>query len=166
VRLMAGNLTYLGQYTVGGCIPASGALYAAIVAELQARLTAALALQAGLTLTPPTLVAQIEIVGQLLVALKAALELGLPGVDFQVSACAELIADLEARIALLLGFPLGVAGVEAYIYDGDAGSFGPAVAGTVGTGLPNGRASDHVNALVLATSIPATWAALGEVFLQ
>lgn len=163
---MAGNLTWFGEVTVGGCIPATGALFAAMIAELDTQLAANVKLLARLQATPPTIALQIELVTKLLAKLKVAATLGLPSVSFQVSMVGALIAKLKARIALLTNFPLGTAGVMAYAYDGDAGSFGPTVSGTVGNGLPGGRATDHVNAIILATSIPATWAALGEVFIQ
>lgn len=163
---MAGTLTFLGEVTIGGVLVSAGALYAKMVADLQTQLDAAILLQARLTLHPPTLSAQIDIVVKLLANLRAALVLGLPGVDFQLSACATAIAALRARLSFLLGLPLGVAGVMAYVYDGTANSFGPTVGTTVGQGLPGGRADDHVNALVFVTSIPGTWAALGEVFIK
>jgi len=163
---MAGNLTFFGEVTVGGCIPSAGALFAAMVADLQAQLNAQVALLARLKVRPPSLLAQIDLVTKLLATLRGAVHLNLPGVDFQVKAVGQAIAALKARIALLARYPLGVAGVMAYAYGGTASSFGETVNTTVGPGLPGGHPTDHVNAIILATSIPATWAALGELFIQ
>jgi hypothetical protein len=139
-----------------------------MLADLEAQLAAAIALQVRLGITPPTIAVQLEIAIALVAALRAAIALGLPGVDFQIAACATLILRLRAEIAVLAGLNVafGTAGVQAYVYDGSAASFGPTVASTVGPGLPGGAPSDHVDALVLATSVPAVWAAMGKVFVQ
>jgi len=163
---MAGSLTMFGEVTIAGVLPGAGAMYLKMVADLQAQLDVALSLQARVAIKLPTLDAQIELVVALLAALRASVKLGLPGIDFQLSACVSAVAALEARIALLAGFPLGTAGVFAYAYDGDAASYGGTVGSVVGAGLPGGRPSDHINALILATSIPGTWAAMGKVLIQ
>ena len=163
---MAGNLTFFGEVTIGACLPIANGMFAAVVAQLQAQLAGAVALSAQLKVRPPTLAAQLDVAIALVAALRAGIVLGLPGIDFQVTACATLIASLEAKIAVLAGFPLGTAGVFAYAYDGSASSYGPTVGSVVGSGLPGGRADDHINALIFATSIPATWAALGGVFIK
>lgn len=162
---MAGELTYLGSVTIGDCLPTFAGIYAGVLADLQAKLAGLLELQARLTLTPPTLALNLDMAIQMVANLTASIELGLPGIDFQLTAVAALIASINVDLAVLLGISiaLGTAGVYAYSYDGDVASFPSAC---VAAGLPEGaQPSDHMNAIVLVATVPAVWAAMGQVFL-
>lgn len=162
------TVAYLGSLTVGEVFPAFAGMYAGILADLEAKLAGAASLAASLALHPPTLVANLALAGELVAALTAAIAVGDPGVDIQIAAVAAYIESLNVSIAALAGFEaaMGSAGVHAYTYDGTAAAFGDELAAQVGGGFPGGVASDHCNALILATTIPATWAAMGEIFIQ
>jgi hypothetical protein len=162
---MSGTLTHLGSLTIGECLPTFFGVYAGVLANLQSKLAGLLRLQAKLAITPPSLGARIDLAVRILAALRASLTLNLPGIDFKVAAVAKLIAAIEVELAVLVGIEvaLGSAGVHAYSYDGDVASLGPSF---TSLGIPGARASDHCNALILATTVPGTWAAMAEVFVQ
>jgi hypothetical protein len=160
-------LAYSGKITIGGLCPLVVSASALLIADLQARVTGLLALQARLTVTPPTLALNITLVTQLLAQLQAALAIGLPGVDFQLTAVAALLVSLEAQLALLLQLQalFGAPGVYVYTWDGPANLLGPALGVELATqwrdGVPTAL---HANALVLGTVTPATWVAMRTFF--
>jgi hypothetical protein len=119
---------------------------------------------AALTIKPPALAANIEAVQK--VAAHLALAVEGPTVTLQIAAITGLIAQLNVQIAAALAFQatLGTAGVQVFAYDGTAASLGSEVTSATGAGLAGGAPGDHVNALILATSIPATWAAMQAFF--
>lgn len=163
---MAGELTIFGDVTVGGCVPSVAAPIVAALAELQAKLAGALALQAKLGLHPPSLQANLNACGALLTALQAAIAIGMPGVDFQLAAVATLIAQLQAKIAALIGLPFGVAGVLAAEYVGDTAAFGSTVTSAMGHGILGGSQYDQMFALVFAARAAASINAMKGVFLH
>jgi hypothetical protein len=160
-------ITYLGSVTIGECLPAGAAIYAGALAELQAKLAAVVALAARLQVTPPTLATNLALAVQMVAALQAAISLGMPGVDFQIAAVLAAIADINARLVVLAGFEvaMGSAGVHVHSYAGSVAAFGPELGAAVGGGFPGGTGSDHCNSLILSTTLPAVWAAMGEIFL-
>jgi hypothetical protein len=162
---MSGNLTYLGGMTVGDCVPAFLGIYGAILGQLEARLDGLFKLQGYLAIHKPSLQGNLEAAAKLLASLRLAVAANLPGIDFKVSAVAAAIAKIEADIGAFVALQaaMGSAGVHAYAYDGDEGSFGPCVTNLP---IPGAAPSDHMNAIVLATTIPATWAAMGRIFVQ
>ena len=80
------------------------------------RILPALALQASLSITPPTVAEQITILTEFLAQLTAGVTLGVPSVSFNLSACADLIAAINASIGVLVTLQglLATAGVFAY----------------------------------------------------
>lgn len=94
------SYSYLGSLTLGQCVPtalsAQGALDASIgvsLPEIQAKITGMLALQASLTITPPSIVASLEAALDMLVELQASLALTMP----------ELSVTLGLQITALFG---------------------------------------------------------------
>src|SRR5688572_29151415 len=102
-------LTDHGTLALGGCVPLAVAAEATIagmiacgqkvgaefqatlelaLGSLQAKLDAALKLQLGLTVSPPSLAGQIEAALKLVAALQVQLSLGLPVVSIQLAAVA------------------------------------------------------------------------------
>lgn len=159
-------LTYIGELTIGGLMPGISAPFAAAVGDLQARLDACVAASANLTVSLP-LQAQIDIATQIIANLQAAIALGIgpPSISAQVTIMADLIAAIEAQLAVMLAVPFATAGVHVYAYDGTAGAFGGDVTAALTGGFPGGAgAGEHCNALVLATTIGATWTDMSAVF--
>ena len=160
---MSGTLTYLGGMSVGALVPGIMPSYGLLVAELQTKLAAQIQMVARLRVKPPTLVANLAMALQMVAALQAAISLGMPGVDFQIAMCAKAIALIRAKLTILLGLPFATAGIHAYAYDGDAFSFGAAVAAETSGGLPGGTPRDHINGVMYLTDVGAAWGAMGLV---
>ena len=157
------SVTYLGSYTVGGLVPQMVSLLAAVIPRLRAQLNGALRVRGQLAFKMPSLDARIAAVGRL----AAQLALQPPGVKFNISANADLVALLQAQLDIYakLTAALGQAGVEAFLYDGTAANAGAEISGAIGAGLPGGRDSDHIDALIFATRFPDTFNAMGKVFV-
>lgn len=129
---MTDTYTFLGQYTLGECIPlgasAVGVAQASLdvsLPEVEAKLAGALEVQAAVVLDPPTIEAQIETLLAAVANLEASI--ALPGVSVDVSAMAAAVAELEASLGALqaqasivgaLSLTLGAPGVYALHYLG------------------------------------------------
>lgn len=128
-------ITYLGERSFGDVIPIPQQAIAALLLQLQGKLAMLLKLKARLTLTPPSLSANVEIAAKLLAKLQASLSLGLPGASFQLDAAAALMLGIELQIEALLTLQtaLGV-GVHAYLLHGKAGLVGDEFSAALGSG--------------------------------
>jgi hypothetical protein len=165
------TITALGTLDVGVAVPgaltAVGAGIAGIngaLPDIQARIDALLAF----TPSPVTFAAQLALAAQITASINDAISLGLPvpSISDQIAQVAAVIAALEAQVAavnaqltILTGLlaPLAVAGIDAYAFDGARNALG----GELGTAL--GGSTAHANALVLVTTDPSAWAALGVI---
>ena len=139
--------------------------------QLQASLTAALAIQASVSITPPTLAVQLQamltVIAEIQAALEAGIALGLPGVSISVSAAAELV--LQARLALgnltilieLLGGP------SMFVYSlsgGTVANMGTDItAGVIADPPPGLAPGDPVSGILLGAS-PGAWAGVAPFF--
>jgi|WetSurMetagenome_2_1015567.scaffolds.fasta_scaffold278009_2 hypothetical protein len=155
------SIEYLGSYTIGGLLPSVVSLLAAAQARAVGQLAGAARISGQLAFTLPSIAARVTAAARL----AAQIALQPPSVQFNIGANVALIAALKAQLALIadLFVALGSAGVECYLYDGTAQSFGGEVNGATAQGLPGGAPSDHMNAFVIATRYPAAWAALCKV---
>jgi hypothetical protein len=170
----------VGELTIGGCVPLALAAKAQLdlalgveLPSLQARLAGLLALQARLSLTPPSLAASLDLALKLVAALQASIALGLPGISFQLQAAAALIAQIEldlgklqgsAAFAASLGLLLGAPGVFAYVYHGQVGHVGSELQTEINAAPPGGSPIAQADALLLLTAMPATWTSMEAVF--
>jgi hypothetical protein len=148
-----GQVTEVGQLTLGACVPIAATANAALSAQLnvrlpdvEARLAGALAAQAKLAVSLPSLAARIDALLAMVARLQALLELGLPEVTIDLSVMAAAIAALQAdlgsinasvAVSAAIGLQLGVPGVWAYSYVGTPGTYGPDFAAEIGAGLPS-----------------------------
>jgi hypothetical protein len=108
---------------------------------------------------------------QTLLSLEATVSAPDPTLQLQavLAAAAELqasIVELQAQLAasVAIGELMAAAGVTLMSYAGTADSFGAETSAHTSGGIAGGAPGDHVNAVVLATSVPATWAALAQIF--
>lgn len=156
-------ITYLGSYSVGGLMPSMVSMFAGTISNLRSQLNGALRVNGSLTVNLPSLDARIAAVGRV----AAALALQPPGVRFNIGANVSVIALLQAQLALIaeLQAAFGSAGVEAFVYDGPANSAGSEIAGAIAGGS-GGLVGEHIDALVFATKYPATFTAMGTVFVH
>lgn len=162
------TLTYKGSVSIGGLCPAVVAAQAAVLANLNARIAGLIALQARLSLQPPSFALGLDAAAALKAGIEAAITGGVvfPGVDVQIAALAALVATLEAQIALLIpGAILGAGGVYVWEFDGTGPELGPLLTNALATQWPDGASPLlPANAIVLATTIGATWAAMKTFF--
>jgi hypothetical protein len=154
--------------TIGAAVPTIGVPIAVVIAELQAKLAGALALQVQLRLRPPSLTANLDACAKLIAALNAMIELQLPYLDIQIAAVAALILQLQAKLAVLLGLGdlLATAGVLAATYEGDTHSMGGTITSAMGPGILGGRGIDECYAVILAARASVSVAALKGVFIH
>ncbi len=154
-------LIYLGSLTVGTLNPRWAGDSGALVAKLNVDLVNAQGAVAALNLTPPTIALSLDVAQRLVAGIEEAIALGVevPSLSVQVAAYTAIIASINLQIADISSIDQSAGGIHAYAYDGQANGLGPALP----SALPGGEPADHVNALVLATSLPASWFALGQV---
>ena len=112
--------------------------------------------------------AQIELCQQIIASLQAALALGIqpPTIEVQINIMVAVVAALKASIQLMLDFQtlLASGGVFAYAWDGPVTAMGAAITAQLAGGFPDGSGVSHANAIILGTSVSATWTAMGGVF--
>ncbi len=155
-----------GQLTVGQCSPNFASLVAQALAELNAKLAGALALQASITVTPPTMAASLQAAVALVAALEAqialSISLGLPEVSVDLTVMLSVVAELNASIAVLIGLAqvMAVAGVAAVTYTGQAQNYGREMQVEISKIAPTGNA---VQAVTFLATEPAVFAALGAI---
>lgn len=163
------TFAYVGEASLTGIAPLVANATLPAFSNLNSQLTAALALQASLSITPPTLAATIVATEKVLVNLQAAASAGLPNVSFNLSAVGGLIALLNVQIAYLraLQLVLSAGNVFLWTYDGAGNGFGPAFTSALATNWPSGSnptggppstASGFF--VTLGTLSPASWTAL------
>lgn len=177
----AGSFVPLGILGVGalfgllsGAIVGADASLELELGSLGARLAGAIAAQAALTTTPPSLAGNIVIAGDLASSLAATPPSAYIAPADAIAAAAALVSALTALHTQIsvdvtaLGnvtTALGTAGVLAFTYTGTAADFPSAVAAAVGAGWPDGTSSSAAtNAIALLASGSGTSSALASLF--
>jgi hypothetical protein len=158
------STVYLGGITVGECVPAFGAAIALMLPDLQAKLAAL----ASFSPTPVSFSAQLAVAESVVAGIQASLAVGIspPSIALQIAVVVALIAELEATLGIVAGYTnaLGAAGVHLYRYDGAANALGGDFSTALSGGFPGGAPTDFTNALLIATTVPAAWAAIAQLF--
>ncbi len=176
---MSGAFELDGEVTFGQALPIGLAASAGISASvglvlpsIQAQITGLIELQARLTLTPPTLAANLDAAIALVAALEASISVGVPGVDFQLAAVAELLASLQLSLGALnaqLAFALnlevlfGTGGVLMYHYSGTADGIVVAAQSSFAS-LPGVDPATPVGGVFLIATTPGAAAAMDLIF--
>lgn len=172
------TLVALGGLSVGGAAPGADIAVTAGIAGINAGLTNLLDQLAALTAYTPLPIdftAQLSVAQDIVTGLGLAISLGLtpPSLDAQLAlitaqlAALQLVVDgINAQLSILLGLqaPLAAAGLFGYAYDGAVNALGGELGSALSGGLGGGAPTDHANAVVYITSVPAAWDAMGEVF--
>jgi hypothetical protein len=157
---------YLGSLSIGGAVPGVQGAIVNALGDVQARVTAVASFVPSIT--PPSISADIQTNAQILANLNAAATFGIepPSLDLQVSILASSLLLLKAQLDVILDLmnAFGSAGVHAYTYDGTASGLGAEFSTELAAGFPGGAPSDPTHAILLATTIPATWAAMSQIF--
>jgi len=162
---MTDTLTFVGEETIEGVLPGVVAPLVAAEADLDAKIAAYASFQ-PVAVLPMT--AQLEIAQNIVVGFQECISLGIepPSLAVQISLVADALAAARLQLAgieALFGL-LATAGVDLYAYSGTAAGAGAQITTAWASGLPGGIGSEPINALILATRLSATWAAIGEVF--
>lgn len=127
------SLQFKGQVTIGVLCPLAASAVGPMNAQLTAQLNGAIALQAGLTLSPPNITAALAQLQSLIASLEALIAegIGFPPATLQIAAVEALIANLNVTVGILseLATLFASGGVGLYVYEGAAAGFGPAIAG-------------------------------------
>lgn len=164
--------TYLGGVTVSALAPGAAALHAQLVGKLQAELAASLAacanIQAnlGVNLTA-NLQAAIEAIvsGKLLASLQGTIALDVnASLQASLTANLALVASLRVAIDALLALGLGTAGLHAWKLENRADSVASDASAALAS-IPGAQPGDLARALVIATTDPVAWEALGKLLL-
>jgi len=162
---MADTLTYIGEASLLDLMPGFIGPLMAAQADLQSRINALLGFSATVGLDMSQL---ITLSAGILDNLQTGLALGLqaPPLTAQINLVVSLTETLRLQLLQIFNLlSLLAASVHAYAYDGTAGGFGGTVTSAFTAGLPGGLGpTQHINALIFATNIPASWLAIAEVF--
>lgn len=154
-------LTYLGSLTLSVAVPLLGLLDLTLgpfIAELQAKLAAMLKLSLAVTLTLPSVTAN------LMLAAAAQLALKPPQIGASASLAAAAALKLKLQIEALLQLTKwnATGGVHAFVYEGAASGLGTALQGAhVTMGVAPGQ---DTYAVVLLGTAGVTKTALKAVF--
>lgn len=177
----AGSLVPLGGLSIGTLVGllSSGVTSANVslnaeLGSLGARLDGANAAKAALTSTPPTLLGNIAVAGDLAASLAAYSPGAYITPSVAISAAAALVTSITALqsqvtadVSGLGGITtaLATAGVLGFTYAGTAEDLGTAVSSAIASGWPDGTSSSAAsNALVLLASSGGTASALSSLF--
>lgn len=158
----------IGQLSVGQCVPTTASLVAQAMVELNAKIAGILAIQASLTITPPSLGLQLTAALNLVAALEAQIALGLtlelPAIQVDLTVMLSVLADLNASLAALLALSLalGTAGVYVIKQSGASRTYGTEMQAVVSSIAPPGN---NVQSVTFLATEPAVFAALGKVLL-
>ena len=159
------GLVLAGELSLATLIPGAFSLFAQLDVNIQAQLTAAIGVQANLSLVPPSIKLMADLAGSIAAKLAADVALGLspPSVDLSVSVNAQVSLLLQLQASLTAMIALGSAGAEVYTWSGPLGQFGPALTTALGA-IPGATPTDASWGLVLETRVPAAVVQLETFF--
>lgn len=167
-------ITQLGELSLSAVVPLLAQFSVALsganafaIPQLQAQLTGLGNVLAAITVAPPALGATITAALATVASLQAELALGGGGpiVTLQVGTITAQITALNATLASLVAnatLTIPSATVSVYVFDGASGNLGVELQSAVNGSLPG--VGGHANALIIATTSPTDWAAVGTVF--
>jgi len=151
-------LTYVAELPLPAMVPSVELSIGVPAISINASFTGAVALNASLSISPPTVAVYLAALIDLQAQLSAAISLGLPSVSFGISVSAGLAAALALQAQLELGFSLLVTlegllsaavGVYAFTYSGVASGMGAALTTELAATWPDGApTSASCNALI------------------
>lgn len=142
------SATLIGSLNAGQLNPICVQTLGSAGAQLSAQLTAALALQAQVTVGVPSLATQLQVLEEAAVAISAGIAQGLPGVTFSVSMAATLVASLQAQLGLLGQLTALLGGPAMFVY-----SYSGGTVSTLGADLTAGIAGSPPPGLVGSSAV-------------
>ena len=156
--------------SVGQCVPTTASLVATGATELAAKLAGVTEATLRMSVTPPSLAAQVTAFSNIIASLEAQIALAatlggsLPSIQVDVTAMLAVIADLQASLSALLALQvtLGTAGVYVITHEGASETHGSEMQEIVSDIAPAGN---NVHSVTLLCTSPAVFEALGAVIL-
>jgi hypothetical protein len=173
------SLAFLGSLTLSVAVPGAASVASAGAAGINGALPdieSRLASLGDFTPAPISFAADLALAQSVVAGVTLAIAtpgLTPPDISAQLAIIAALVASLEAQIGAVnaeLGIVtdflavLATGGVFGYAYAGRADGIGSAISAELAGGFPGGTGADAANALVLATTTPATWGAMQTLF--
>jgi hypothetical protein len=172
------TVTYVGSLSIGDLVPGAAAAAVAGAAGINAALPdiqARIAALASFSPAPVDFAAQLALAQQMVASITASISLGLPvpSIAAQIAIVAAQIAALEASVlainanlTIVTDFQdlLTAAGIHVYAFDGQVQDLGNELDTELSGGVPGGSPTDASNALVMVTTVSATWTAISQVF--
>jgi hypothetical protein len=157
------TVSYRGLLSLGEAFPIGLQATAAVLVPLQAKLAGLLQLTAQLTVTPPSLTANLTTAAKILASLQVSP--GLPGFSAKAAGVASLLAGVRLQIeaVLVVQSALGV-GVHLFIMAGKAGLVGGEFASELVGGRLGDPALTPVFGVCLMANTPAAESSLRTVF--
>jgi hypothetical protein len=134
-------LTYVAELPIPLLVPSVQLSIGVPAISFNASLTGALALNASLSITPPTISIYLSALLDLMVTLDLAISLSLPSVSFDLSASLSLTASLNLAFSLLIvleGILTAAIGMYAYSYTGIGNELGASLTAELATEWPDG----------------------------
>jgi hypothetical protein len=167
---LTGGLVYAGKIALATLSHITFAAIAQGDAAIQSQLDAAIQLQASLSVTPPTLFADIQALETFAASLVADPLKAIPKPSIAIAATAKIAADLNAKfgnvIALGAAFGRFDATLFVYTYSGAGNLLGPALTTALATTWGDGTTptATACAAAILGAVDALTWSTMGAFF--
>lgn len=165
------SASFVAELNAGALCPDVALSIGLAGSQLEANLTASLAIQASVGVTPPTLAVQLTamlaVIAEIQAALSAGITIGLPGVSISVSVAAALVAKAQLELGNLSILLSLLGGPAAFVYSYSGGTLS-----TIGSDLsaaitatppPGLTGASPVSGILLGAS-PGAWAGIAPFF--
>ena len=159
------TVTYVGGMTLGDAMPGVVGPLVAALGDVQAKIAACASF--AVSITPPSITADIQANAQILANLQLALSVGIepPSIEAQFAIMADAVMLLQAQLQVFQNlFDLLRAELHVYAYSGQCDALGGEFTTELAAGVPGGAGTDLANALLLITTVSGMWAKIAQVF--
>jgi hypothetical protein len=172
------TLTYVGELSLSAALPAPANVALAgstgiglALPDILQRLEAL----AAFSPSPVSFTASLALAQSIVESISKAIALGIvpPSMASQIAQVSALVSELLANVQTINGHLevitdfqslLTAAGVHVYAFDGEVDDLGAELAAALAGGVPGGTPTQHSNALVMVTTLAATWSAMAQIF--
>lgn len=152
--------------SISTLLPAPVGVLLTAMADVQVKLSAMIAFSLQLGLPALSISAQLALAATITASLEASIGITPPSISAQLEITLAVIAQLRLLLQIYIDlFALLTASVRVYAYDGTVAGMGATLTTALAAGFPGGTGSaQHCNALIIATELDASWAAMSAVF--
>lgn len=158
--------TFVADLNAGGLCPPVLVGLGPAGAQLEANLSAALALQVQASIGAPPLAVQLANLEAVAAVIAEGVALGLPGITFSISAAASLVASAQAALGALAGLTamLGGPAMYVYSYSSTVGTIGSDLSTAISGTPPPGLVPSSACAGILVGAGVTAWATIKPFF--